>query len=227
MPTGGTSASGGTGGATGGAGAAARTASRIDDMLGVDAQLSGQGYNGYWFVSNDGTAGGEQTPSGPFAMTELDPPRDGSTFAAKSTGRGFTSTWGASFGFSFRADDTMSIDASEYDGVSFWAKVGADSIDHLRVEIADSSTSPAGGTCDDAGDKCHDHFGTSITLDTEWQRVDIPFDVLAQQGFGDPQAESFTALALYQVQFKFGKSLFADDAAYEIWIDDIVFYAEE
>lgn len=224
--SGGSSGSGGSGGSSGGSGGSTSGPSvdMIDDMEDGDGSiLASSGRVGAWYTAND--ASGTQTPAegGDFTMSAIDPPRNGSSFAANSSGSDFTG-WGALLGFDLSNDGSAEkapYNAAGYRGISFWARAGEGSTKQLRVKLPDSNTSPEGGVCDDTIDEgetaCFDDFGASVTLSRDWQQYNLEFDALAQEGYG-LQADSVQTDAIYSIQFQVG----AGDA-FDIWIDDVGF----
>src|SRR5690606_17290411 len=103
-----------------------------------------------------------------------------SSFAARTFGSGFSS-WGAGLTAELNASGEIrsSYDASDYIGISFWARA-AGSLP-VRFMVADGNTDADGGVCSN----CFDHFGADITLGTDWRRYTFTWWQLAQQGWGD------------------------------------------
>jgi endoglucanase len=167
------------------------------------------GRGGYWFTSVD-PEGSTIEPSGTFKMSS--PGHDGSKFAAHM--HGVMASAGpsvyASMGFSL-ADPRGPYDASQYAGVSFWAKGPA----HVRFEIPDAYTDPSGGICKD----CYNDFGVELAFTAEWQRYTIPFEWLAQRGgWGEPRPR-LTTKELIALEWQFGSF----GREYDVWVDDITF----
>ena len=134
---------------------------------------------------NDGT-GVQTPPTGklPDARREK---RCESAFALCMTGKGFTK-WGAGMGTDLGrvapldagavvADAGMGMkspyDASEYKGISFWAKSDMPAALLMRVNFKDKNTAPEGGVCDEAAESgaeaCNDDWGKNINLTSEWK----------------------------------------------------------
>lgn len=234
--SGGATTGGGTGATTGG-GTASTTGGGttsppgdavdvIDDMEGATGSiLAKDGRVGAWYVYNDGTAGATETPGVPFLPTAISPPRGTSTYAAKMKGEGFT-TWGAGMGLNFNdpgngdgGSAKASYDASKFDGLTFWAKIGAGSTAAVRVNVSTKETDPAGGTCTPVA-KCSDHFGKNINLTAEWVQYTIKFADLTQLGWGQ-SVPKFNASAVYAAQFQVAKA-----TTFDIWVDDIAFHVK-
>jgi hypothetical protein len=230
--TGGSTGTGGSGGAGGAGGAGGDTTTdsgggamgeMIDDMEDNDGSiLSVNGRVGAWYTYNDLTMTAMQVPKQgePFTMTPGG--RDGTGYAANTKGSGF-SVWGAGYGFNLKdpgdgagGSNKSVYDGSAYSGITFWAKAGATSDKALRVNVSNKDTDPAGATCAPM-DKCNDHFGTSLTLTTDWARYTLPFAKMAQSGWGQSVAR-FDASTLYAVQFQVGKN-----AMFDISIDEVAF----
>ena len=178
---------------------------------------------GVWFSFND-KQGGTQTPD-PYAevfpMAELDPPRAGSHYAARTRGGGFTD-WGAGIGFELY--NQKAYDVSRYAGITFWARRAPDTVSKLRFAVTDSATAPRGGQCHEYADysTCSDYFGSDLSLDTEFQRYTLTWGELTQSGFGDPRPDSVNTSAVYGVRFQIDK-----DEDFDFWIDDIALLCRE
>jgi hypothetical protein len=174
---------------------------------------------GYWYIYHDTTVGGAMTfPVGLF--TPAAPGRDGSGFAARMAGSGFTD-WGA--GMAFNLDDPgdgkggparMAYDASAYQGVALWAMSPMPT--KLRVSFPNKDTDPQGGVCNAMKDQCNDHFGVDLALGTEWQQFVIPFSSLKQDGWSGVTVAKFDAQSVYGIQFQVPPS-----HAFDVWVDDI------
>jgi hypothetical protein len=196
----------------------------VPDTLITDLEhgpsFASNGRSGSWYTYNDKTAGATQTPPGPdFKPDAVTPPRDGSTFAAHTTGSGFT-VWGAGIGFDLNNPSGSAkkvYDASAYSGITLWIKGSSDK--PLRFNIATKDTAPEGGTCNltDAGAAgCNDHFGTTLALTADWTAKTIMFSDLAQSSFGVPA--TFKRAELIGLQFQV-----AQGATFDFWIDDVAF----
>jgi hypothetical protein len=198
----------------------------IEDNLVPHLILTSHGRTGYWFSDNDGTLGGTQSPpAAAFQMSAGGP--NGSTFAARLAGHGFTN-WGIYMGFTLNKTPTgfkNSYDARAYKGITFWAKLGAtdmctpaSSCHLLRFSISTRDTDRRGGVCT----VCNDHFGSWQTLTTTWQKYTILFADLAQEGWGSPgpaNGTTFDSSRTYEVHFQ------AKPAGnpFDFWIDDVSF----
>jgi hypothetical protein len=170
------------------------------------------GRGGYWFTAVD-TAGSSIAPQGEFK------PSDGGANGSKLAGRVSGKTapepaaWGAGFGASFLRDNQL-YDASRYAGVSFWAKVGGKSDKTFRLKISDVNTHPAGKVCSDG---CWNHFGSELTLSTEWKEYTIAFaDLKQEEHWGNPRPPSLTSNQLVSLDWTVPRG-----QDFDLWIDDI------
>ena len=127
----------------------------LEDGNGFIAEVGDR--NGGWWISSDGTADGTIEPPADAAPA---PERIlgghcGSEYAIRVTGQGFTD-WGAVVSLGFRyTSEQEPIDASEFSGFQFWARVGELHTGPVRVQLQDSTTYPEGGLCDpEPGSSC-------------------------------------------------------------------------
>ncbi len=105
-------------------------------------------------------------------------------------------------------------DASAYSGLTFYARVGANTQTEVRLNVTTLQTLPQGGICK----MCYDSFGKTLSLGTEWKQIALTFAELSQRGFGDPVA-SFDTAHVYTIDFGLLGPL-----PFDLWIDDIAFY---
>lgn len=206
------------------------TLSMIDDMEDMDGSiLASTGRSGAWYVYNDASATGMQTPPvdpkgmTPFPMTALSPPRGSSMYAAHTSGSGF-SVWGAGFGFDLSNSGGMNpvkspYDASKYSGVHFFAKSNGPL--GIRINIGDGNTTPEGGKCVSGGmmPTCSDDFGMALNLTDAWQEFTIKFSDMTQAGWAMQKLPAIDAKTLYSVHFQVAQGL-----PFDIWVDDIAFF---
>jgi hypothetical protein len=172
---------------------------------------------GVWFSFNDETEGSQlpQSDDETFVMSELDPPRSGSHYAARSQGRGFT-VWGAGIGFELY--NQKAYDLSRYAGITFWARRAPDTVTALRFAVTDAATTPRGGQCREYVDysTCSDHFGVDLSLGTAFRRYSFSWQELMQEGWGEPHPDSIDTSSVYGVRFQ------TDPVEeFDFWIDDI------
>ncbi|MEM7151740.1 MAG: hypothetical protein AAF799_02815 [Myxococcota bacterium] len=175
------------------------------------------GRRGFWFIYNDGSAGGTQEGGDPFIPSEGG--AEGTAYAARTWGSGFTE-WGAAMAVSLNNDFTGSCayDASNFDGIGFWAR----GTGTARMHIATLATVPTdlGGDCDPAAGMCHDNFGTSVSLSDSWTYHEIMWGQLAQEGWG--VAASFNSGALTEIHWQAGPG-----ANFDIYVDELTFLGGE
>jgi hypothetical protein len=132
--------------------------------------------------------------------------------------------WGMKFGANMRGPLR---DARDWDGVALWARRTEESVaSSFAFIIPDKYTSNQDGDyfCRDGleVENLCDAFGRAIDVDTEWRVYFLPFDTLAQQGFG--KASPLGALDVGQIvglSFEFGTGTF------EFHIDEIVYFREK
>jgi hypothetical protein len=182
----------------------------IDDFERGDGRIAREeGRDGEWLLSTDATA--KVSTAGP---------------SSRCTARGlyaghFVSVaspeWGAMWVANFRAFVSaiaQPFDGSKYGGVSFWA--GFDAANGapfpIRVGMVDMDTAWNGGVCTNF---CMDFHGIDVTPGVAWTRLEIRFDDLRQQGWGNVQAP------LRRDQLV-GFVLWPNRPA-DLWIDDLRF----
>jgi hypothetical protein len=189
----------------------------IDDMEDGDERLPiplRDGRSGHWATYNDGSPTVMQWPhpQGFYVMSAIDPPRGSSRYAARTYGSGLQSPMGwATIEMTFLASGPY--DASAYSGLTFYARVGANTQTEVRLNVTTLQTLPQGGICK----MCYDSFGKTLSLGTEWKQITLTFAELSQRGFGDPVA-SFDTAHVYTIDFGFAGPL-----PFDLWIDDIAF----
>jgi hypothetical protein len=226
----GSGGSGGSGGSNASAcsepGEAIDPTAMIDDMEDRNASVLAAGNRtGGWWSGGDETEGATIVPApGEPALPELIPGgRCASQYAMRVTGQGFAD-WGAVLGVSLAYDSSGGAfyDASDYEGITFWARVGDTSTNRMRFAITDENSEPKGGKCVEnggAGEECFDAFGVTInTLETTWKRYQVPFSGLSQRNFGLP-AGALATSALYVVGFNV-----EPNSIFDLWVDDVSFY---
>jgi hypothetical protein len=189
----------------------------IDDFEDENtAVMNHHGRSGYWFKSAD--AGGSFFGPDDLGPIEGDPVgRPGSFIihAIGQTGTGDPETvWGAQLGATLNSGGGT-YDGSQYVGISFWAKSAEGKSSSVRFEVADANTHPDGGICT----TCWNHFGTTLSLTTEWKQYVIPFRQLSQEeGWGDPRPPNVDPSRLVAVNWKIKPG-----NTFEFWLDDVQF----
>ena len=242
VPPSGSGGAGGSSAAAGGAAGSGATAcaassgpvdptAMIDDMEATDPLiLMVGGRNGSWWTGGDmvshsativpnGDTSAEPIPGGG---------RCGSLHAVHVTGQGFTSWAVVTTSLRYGAVDggapgLLPYDAHGWTGVTFWARIGDTSGNHVRFSISDKATRPEGGLCDVSASTgptaCYDNFGVDLTqLGTRWTQYRIPFVGLGQQHFG-LEEQALNTNAIYTIDFNF-----LVNEIFDFWVDDISFY---
>ncbi len=175
------------------------------------------GRAGVWYVFNDRT--GIQVPdmfNESFYMSALEPPRQGSKFAAHTSGRGFTN-WGAGIGLYLRAQ--QAYDASYYAGISFWARRGPGKTPKLQFSVPDGETSPLGGKCNAVDDSlCHDDFGYDLELGEDFEYYSFTWEQMVARNWSAMYLPAIDSSKIYGIQFQVPQN---ED--FDLWIDDLAF----
>lgn len=147
--------------------------------------------------------------------------------------------WGATQAITFNPSTGDSgralepYDASGWDGISLWVRLGAGPSNRAMLVAAKdpfSGATPGAAaaphpyceTADGVPDaqKC-DSFGLAVLLEPEWRFVKVPFALMQQKGFGAPSPTGkLDAAQLDALELGFS----AGD--WDLWIDDISFYRE-
>ncbi|MEY2935389.1 MAG: hypothetical protein RL033_6138 [Pseudomonadota bacterium] len=186
---------------------------------------------------------GDSTPGGVSGAVQLPIPegRCGSTTALVISVQGHTD-WGAGFG-----EPAALIDASGYEGISFWARAtGFGKSSGFLLTIHDRNTSMLGGVCmepmaDDVagGDytyneagmivplggelpapgDCGNGFQRPVTAEREWHLHTLPFASFLQTANPNRVATGIDRSALYQFAINVPK-----DSDLELWLDDLALY---
>jgi hypothetical protein len=190
----------------------------IDEMEDGDGTIERTAQrSGNWFPFNDDTGKQEPDPDAEtfetFEMSEVNPPRAGSShFAARTYGGGFA-VWGAGMGFELYTQ--QSYDLSNYAGITFWARRAPDTTAAVRFSIPDSATARRGGQCQ--GDDCNDYFGSDLNLTTAFRRYSFTWSDLKQKLWSDPpHPDALNTKEVYGVRFQVDK---LED--FDFWIDDV------
>lgn len=155
-------------------------------------------------------------PDGTFPMSNTNDPCR--LLAARAYGGQFA-LWGSSFYVGLGGP----YNASAYRGVSFWAKVGPNSTNLVRIAFPDKDTDPTGGLCNPttgSANGCYDHYGKQLILQPTWTKVDVRFTDLVQQGFGN-LASQFDPSTLFRIEWDIPAG-----ATFDIWVDDIAFLTQ-
>jgi hypothetical protein len=212
---GGTSGTSGTSG-TGGTGGMGKPLSLIDDFEAGLARIEPHdGRTGFWYPFER-----YDNSKVTFANKLIDD-RPGSRRAANIT-TGGVDTFG---GFGADLKNKAEYDASKYKGIEFWAKLVSDAAaTTMRLTIADDTTYPGAGVCEErnAELECFNDWSTPLSFDEDnvWKHFAIRWTDLSQEPWGS-RADALHADKMYNVQFKFGPGQVVD-----MWIDDVSFLTE-
>lgn len=177
-----------------------------------------------WWVAADGS--GTITPPAAAVPSPqaIAGGRSASKRAMRVTGSGFT-VWGADVSVGLTEDGPRGpfIDAGEFAGVRFWARVGDMNQSPVRFQIQDRQTQPAGGVCDptpESEERCYNGLGTSLdSLDSEWRFFELSFSGLTQRPGWGHRAESVDPTGIRNMEWFFEPGL-----DFDLWIDDVAFY---
>lgn len=122
---------------------------------------------------------------------------------------------------------TCLFDISSHSGIVFWAKSPAGNT--IKVQIANNDSVPAGGKCgrtDASTDGCWDSFTTHVSPTDKWQKYEVKFSELRQDGWGYPvlagKLDATTARAINSV-VNDPASATAGPVTADFWIDDVYF----
>ena len=185
----------------------------IDDLEDGDGVLlDADGRRGFWYTTNDGTAG-TQTPVPGTTFVPASAGAHGSSYFARATGRNF-SDWGAALCIMLHqaGDNSCRYNATGTSGLRFSTR-GTGTI---TISVATAATVPieSGGSCFSG---CYDYHATTFTLTSTWITRQISYASLAQGGWGT--AAFFQPSALMYIEFAAGPNV-----TFDIGIDDISFY---
>ena len=199
----------------------------IDDMEHGTAVPSGYPA-GIWFLANDGMGGSQEPPVGqPPLPAEIPNGRCASRHALHTSGAGFTG-WGAEAGLVLRVDEvpgvggvSQPIDASEYAGVRFFARVGPGTNTQLLVAVGDVNTLPEGGVCGESTEgldrRCYNLYAAVREIGTEWAEYRVPFSELKQLPDWGNRTSALAQSKIYGINFEFQVS----SDPFDLWLDDV------
>jgi hypothetical protein len=185
----------------------------IDDMEDGDSLIiATDGRRGSWYVNNDATRGFQMPALGePFTVTPGG--ASGSAYAVRTTGSGFN-TWGAALGVVLSGANSLRCpyDVTGTRGIRFVAK-GTGSV---TVQVATSATVQInqGGRC---ATNCEDFYATTIELGSTWTTYQLPWQSLAQEGWGTRAAFAPNTVMFFEFAFDVG-------SFFDLYIDDLTFY---
>jgi hypothetical protein len=125
---------------------------------------------------------------------------------------------------------TTPLDASDYEGVSFWMRSVPGARSTFRISVPDAFTdekSEVDGepVCTfinpkELTDNACDKFGRYFLTTSDWQFFTVPFSEMRQNGFGK-QAPFFDIANVMGLAFEYKQG------RWDYWIDDIGFYRKK
>ena len=203
----------------------------------LDLGVTGLSPGSWWDWYSTGNAANTKTPD-PFTYSALSSPHE--------TMNGITSTHAAHVaclmadlygyceqGFDFALDVSdagatrVPYDISSHTGLVFW---GMSPVSNLgKVMIQNVDTDPAGGRCgqgDASSQGCWDNFSIYVDLTDTWQRYEVKFSDLSQEGWGRPASSGiFDATTAYSLYFQVNgpNTPTAPSVNADFWIDDVYF----
>ena len=178
--------------------------------------LPDAGRGGYWYTYVD-SAGSTITPAAgtPFTMSPVTAPNL-PAFAARFSGNVANGQiLYAGIGFNL-TQPKGAYDASQYTGVSFWAKAAAGSAKNVRFKIPDVNTDPDGKVCTG----CYNDFGVDLVLTESFHQYVIRFaDMTQLSGWGAPRVAHITPAALFGMQWQVS----APGTNYDMTVSNVAF----
>jgi hypothetical protein len=136
-------------------------------------------------------------------------------------------------GFDFAVADEdggqtrATYDISQYDGIVFWGMSPA--ANRVKVMVQNIDTDAQGGRCgitDASSARCWDNFSTYLNFTDTWQRFEVKFSDMEQEGWGRPAPGGvFDLTKAYSIYFSVNGPGKAGDPAVnaDVWIDDLYF----
>jgi len=150
--------------------------------------------------------------------------------------------WGLGWEVDFGTNSVKApIDASAWDGFSFWVKKGSGpsdssiivaAIDHFAVggfketdpktgeEVFCSSSDPAQTALPEADSAKCDPFAVGVSLTSDWTFVAVRFSDMRQKGFGVTAPNGLDTSDLWRLQ------VLASAGNWDFWLDDIAFFRD-
>jgi hypothetical protein len=118
-------------------------------------------------------------------------------------------------------------DVSAYHGVVFWGM--SSKANRVKVMFNNADTDPVAGRCgqsDASAVQCWDAFSKYVTLTDTWQRYEVKFKDLLQEGWGfAPANGKFDPTTIYSIGFQVNgpQTDGAPTIEADYWIDDLYF----
>ncbi|MGD0680017.1 MAG: hypothetical protein ABSC94_31930 [Polyangiaceae bacterium] len=131
---------------------------------------------------------------------------------------------------------TVPFDISQYKGITFWGKAGADAgTIPIKILFPNTDTDPRGGVCNGAAANanspcdttlCYNSYAITEMFTGEWQQFTVLFSDLAiDPTFGYQDPNPFTGKNVYGVDWQ-GQDNDDPDAGpvdIDFWVDDVYF----
>jgi len=121
----------------------------------------------------------------------------------------------------------VSYDLSAHNGMVFWAM--SSQRNRLKIMFNNVDTDVLGGKCghgDASTAQCWDSFSKYVTLTDSWQRYEVKFSELLQEGWGYAAASvKLDPTSVYTIGFQVNGPMTTTAAPVEVdfWIDDVYF----
>ena len=160
-----------------------------------------------WYTTHDATAGGMQTPTGPFTAEVSTPDLH---YSAHTTGTGFTD-WGAGLVLNL-ASAKACLDFSKFTGFKFRAKGPANLI--VAAQVPGVLPPASGGTC---MTNCFDSHKTMVVLGSDFADYTLYWSQFQQGGWGTHV--DFQGKDVLLFDFEVGPA----DMPFNFWIDNVAF----
>jgi hypothetical protein len=207
----------------------------IDDMesttsgpISLSMASTGLTAGGWYDVISTGSTSNTISPD-PFAFSALSAPHETMTGVTSSKAAHIACTMADQYGycqvgFGF-ADPPTAFDISKFTGIVFWGMSSA--ANSVKVQIANDDSDPAGGKCgmtDASTARCWDSYATYLSFTDKWQKFEVKFSKLRQDGWGMevPTFDATTARGInFLVQGPTSTTAPAINA--DFWIDDVYF----
>ncbi len=202
---------------------------------------------GYWFdVSSTGSASNTMSPD-PFAYEALASPHETMTGTESAHGAHVACLIADLYGYcqetfwfaQAASDDGPTVgvpaalarpvpyDLSAHTGIVFWGRSPVSN--RVKVMIANADTDPQAGNCgqsDAATEQCWDSFSTYVTFTDTWQKFEVRFRDLQQEGWGHAAPSgTFDTTTAYLLGFQVNgpASSTAAPVTADFWVDDLYF----
>lgn len=186
---------------------------------------------GYWWDAvSTGSPSNTMSPS-PFAYTALPSPHETLPGITSNEGAHLTCLMADLYGWceaGFNlANPELPYDISAYTGIVFWGMSAVSNT--VKVQISNNDTVPSGGKCgqsDASVDQCWDNFAKYVSLTPTWQRFEVKFSDLQQEGWGHPVPSGiFDPTTARGIDFEVlgPTSATAAPVSADFWIDDVYF----